>query len=168
MTEPIIERPTARIIVLDPTNRVLLFFGRVGYSIDPAGAPDAKGFWALPGGAIDAGETPAEAACRELLEETGIRIGDAMPLIAKRDVTYAWKGRIIHTIEHVHFTRTATTAIDTSGWQDGDKSWMEDMRWWSATELAAARDPVRPPGLLSLVARLADGDVPNPPLVLPQ
>jgi 8-oxo-dGTP pyrophosphatase MutT (NUDIX family) len=33
-----------------------------------------------PGGLVDAGETPAEAAARELLEETGYRAGEITPL----------------------------------------------------------------------------------------
>lgn len=31
-----------------------------------------SGEWALPGGGLDVGETPAEGACRETLEETGL------------------------------------------------------------------------------------------------
>ena len=34
----------------------------------------------IPGGLVDAGETPAEAAARELLEETGYRGGDPFQL----------------------------------------------------------------------------------------
>ena len=33
-----------------------------------------NGFWALPGGCQDLGETPAECACRECEEETGLKV----------------------------------------------------------------------------------------------
>lgn len=44
--------------------RVLL----VQRAIDPQ-----RGMWTLPAGFVDAGENPAEAACRECLEETGLK-----------------------------------------------------------------------------------------------
>lgn len=51
----------ARVVVLNEYNQVLLVKGFVGRG------------WSLPGGGIEKAETPAQAAVRELHEETGIR-----------------------------------------------------------------------------------------------
>jgi 8-oxo-dGTP pyrophosphatase MutT (NUDIX family) len=51
---------TAMGAVLDDRRRVLL------------GRRNDTGNWTLPGGIIDPGEQPADAACREVYEETGV------------------------------------------------------------------------------------------------
>lgn len=38
--------------------------------------------WEIPGGAVDPGETPEDAARRECLEETGVECWDLKPLVA--------------------------------------------------------------------------------------
>lgn len=63
---PIFSRPTPLAVgdaaVIDPEDDRLLLIQRAD-----------DGLWAMPGGAFEVGETPAEAAAREAREETGIR-----------------------------------------------------------------------------------------------
>ncbi|MFM9941819.1 MAG: NUDIX hydrolase [Hyphomicrobiaceae bacterium] len=164
---PLIVRPVSRILVLDPADRILLFFAQVGHSVEPTRHPDATGFWALPGGGVDPGETHDAAAVRELREETGLIAAAPMRLIATRDATYPWKGRRIRSVERYYFARSTTDQLDVSGWQEGDKRWMRDLGWWSLDQLAATTDIVRPPGLIGLARAAFTGNLPAQPIVLP-
>ena len=54
--------PVGDAAVFDGTDRILLIRRR------------DNGLWAMPGGAFEVGETPAEGACREAWEETGLEV----------------------------------------------------------------------------------------------
>jgi len=54
-------RPSARLLITDPTGRVLLF-----RFVHQRGALAGQSYWATPGGAVEEGETFAQAAVREL------------------------------------------------------------------------------------------------------
>ncbi|MFI6519433.1 NUDIX hydrolase [Spirillospora sp. NPDC050679] len=69
-------RPAAGVIALDGAGRALLIW-RHRFITDQWG-------WEMPGGRVEEGEDPAEAAARELLEETGYRAGPLSPLLAVR------------------------------------------------------------------------------------
>ena len=56
---------TAAAIILFPTNKILLI---------KRGTIVFRGFWALPGGKVDARETVEEAVVREVREETGLKV----------------------------------------------------------------------------------------------
>ena len=63
-----IERATARVLPVSPDGEVLLLQDH-----DPA-RPGARR-WGSIGGGIDPGESPVDAALRELREETGVVVG---------------------------------------------------------------------------------------------
>ncbi len=54
--------PVGDAAVFDEAGRILLIRRR------------DNGLWAMPGGAFEVGETPAEGACREAWEETGVEV----------------------------------------------------------------------------------------------
>lgn len=85
-------RPCAGVVLINDAG--LIFAGQ---RID---TPDA---WQMPQGGIDAGETPHQAALRELVEETGVSVDKVDVLGETPDWVYydlpphllgkAWKGR---------------------------------------------------------------------------
>jgi 8-oxo-dGTP pyrophosphatase MutT (NUDIX family) len=64
--------PVADAAVFDGEGRILLIRRK------------DNGLWAMPGGALEVGETPAEGACREAWEETGLQVA-AVGLIGVYD-----------------------------------------------------------------------------------
>jgi 8-oxo-dGTP pyrophosphatase MutT (NUDIX family) len=69
-----VPQQAAALVVDDPARGILLIH-RHRFIVDGWG-------WEIPGGRIDDGESPAETAAREALEETGWRPGPIRPLFA--------------------------------------------------------------------------------------
>jgi 8-oxo-dGTP diphosphatase len=68
----VIERRVAVVLLVDRQGRVLM-------QHRDANARVSANQWAFPGGAIEAGEQPIEAAHRELAEETGLEVAELTP-----------------------------------------------------------------------------------------
>lgn len=139
-----VPRPAARILLVAPDGRVLLF------RFDTA--DERPPFWCTPGGALDPGEGYAEAAARELWEETGIR-ADPGPEIARRTVDFVTIERVAVTAEERWYrVDTPATAIDPAGHTPLERRVMQQWRWFSREELARWPEPIFPEDLAALLA----------------
>ena len=159
-----IERPSARLILLDPQGRLFLFKVHQPSVYDPAD-PFREPFWIMIGGLVDPGEDFAEAAIREAREETAVAVQDVR-WVWSRERIMQWRDKQVLHRERFFLGRAASTAVDTSGLDEREKSWTLDHRWWSADEIAASSERFEPVDLgLRLKALLRDGPL-NEPIVI--
>lgn len=133
-------RPSARLLVLDPAGRLLLF-----RFVHKTGALAGREYWATPGGAVEDGETFARAAVRELEEETGIRRDDVGPEVGRREfVLQLSDGERVLADERFFLVQASNDALSRDGWTVDEAGVMAEHRWWSAQELAQTTDTVWP------------------------
>jgi len=157
-----IERPSARLILLDPQDRLFLFNVHDPDVYDPK---DRKSdpVWIMAGGMVDPGEDFAQAAIREAREETGLVVRGEARLVWRRERHMIWRGKDRLHKERFFLARTDSTAIDTSGLDDRERSWTLGHRWWTADEILASNERFEPSDLgLRLEALLRDGPPAEP------
>lgn len=138
-------RPAARVVLLDQQGRALLF---------RFATPDFPPFWVMPGGECDPGEDFADAAARELFEETGI-LGRPAPLGIVREAEYDYLGEPVKSIEHFFMWRVTQSTIDTSRHTEVERRNITTHRWFGSNDLAALEELVFPADLAPLVQDLA-------------
>ena len=137
-------RPSARVILIDRADRVLLF---------SADVPDAAGVthevWALPGGGVDEGERAAEAAARELYEETGLRVApeELRGPVASSRGALIYRGVSYWAEDVVYFLRVAEWDVTPTNLAPLEQEQAVRHRWWTLADLLGTDATIFPRGL---------------------
>ncbi|GAA4247900.1 MAG TPA: NUDIX domain-containing protein [Dactylosporangium sp.] len=141
-----IDRRAARVLLLDPSGRVLLLRG-----CDPA-RPEHR-YWFTVGGGLEAGESLADAAVREVYEETGLRItaDDLVGPVRTDRVEFPFDGRWYSQEQSFFVVRADAFTADLTHLDDYEVTSVDSTRWWSADELAATGERFYPGDLADLV-----------------
>jgi 8-oxo-dGTP diphosphatase len=106
--------------------------------------PPMPGRWGFPGGVLELGETVAQGAMRELLEETGVIAEAAGPLTVIDTIDRDEEGRVRY-----HYTLVAVIGH----WQSGEGVAADDadeVAWLTRAEIIEQNLPTAP-ALLPLI-----------------
>jgi 8-oxo-dGTP pyrophosphatase MutT (NUDIX family) len=132
--------------------RVLLLRGS-----DPANPTER--YWFTVGGGVDTGETRAQAAARELWEETGLAIPpDALGEPVWQEVAeFPFDGHWYRQDQEFFLMRVPRWDVNTAGWEELERRTVDQIRWWKVDELESTDETYYPAELPVLLRRLLAG-----------
>jgi 8-oxo-dGTP pyrophosphatase MutT (NUDIX family) len=137
------KRPSARLLVIDPEDRVLLF--RFEHRSGPLAG---QVFWATPGGGLAPGESYAQAACRELFEEVGLQVDDPGPELFRRQTVFRLPdGEPAEADERFFLVRVDGLEVSRASWTALEREVMGEHRWWTQDAVRSATETIWPEDL---------------------
>ena len=125
--------------------------------------------WITPGGGIEPGESPAEAAAREFFEETGVAV-DLASVGAPVAVTrgeWTFRGQRLYSVDWFFAWHGPRFEPSTLGWSEVEHELHAEWRWWEPEDLEHTDEAVLPADLALVASRIASGSVIDSPIELP-
>ncbi|MCW2713113.1 MAG: MutT/nudix-family hydrolase [Frankiales bacterium] len=144
------ERRAARVLLVDNEHRVLLLQGG-----DPD-EPDRGQWWITPGGGIEPGESPPQAAARELDEETGLRVpaSELGHVVHERVTEFRFAGRDYRQSEDYFLLRVPAHEVDPDRPGAVADPGITGHRWWTLPALERTSEVVFPRDLRDVLGRV--------------
>ena len=144
---PMPVRRTARVVLFDTNDKVLLMQISDNTVKSTKTNSDKPPFWVTIGGKLEEGESLEEAARREVFEETGIKEVVLSQPVWSGEQVLNWKGIDTKVCESFLFAKTGVTDIVTFNLTPEEKQVVKQYKWWSLEELKNTSECVFPPKL---------------------
>ena len=155
-----LERSCVRVVLRDRAGRILLFRAVLA-------SRAATHWWELPGGGIEPGESYADAAVREIREETGLEISPEQVGPPRWRRTSTWTARGIRRLQHevvvaVDLDADAPPVLDGGRTAEEAEEYV-DARWWDVADVLTSSERFYPGRLPELLpAFLAGAELTEP------
>lgn len=163
---PVRQRPTVRVLLLDPADRLLLH-AFVDPEVRRPGAPPSDApAWFPPGGGLEPGEDPAAGLARELREETGFVDVAWGAWVWRRSLDLLVHGEVWRFDEAYRMARVATQQPTPrpTAFEPWEARTFRGSRWWTVEELATTRARLFPPGIARRLGALLSSGPPDAPI----
>ncbi|MDQ6850823.1 MAG: NUDIX domain-containing protein [Actinomycetota bacterium] len=143
-----IRRIGGRVLIVDAHERVLLVHERL---------EDGSTHWLTPGGGIEGGEQPRDAAVRESAEEVGIDIvlpADAEAALVTRRL-WSWDGVTYDQTDYFYLARVrAGLQVSPRGLTEVERRTLLGFAWWTVPQLRNTSETLLPSDLDGVLAGL--------------
>jgi len=141
----VVVRTAGRLLVIDDRDRVLM----INEELD-SGRP----YWLIPGGGVEAGESPRLAAVRETFEETGLRlrVADDAPVVRTERRQWSFGGITYDQTNHFFAVRVSA-GLEPSPAQltDLEQATFRGFGWWHPDDVDASGEQFYPAEIAELV-----------------